>query len=203
MVTVMSGGEAMLADMSRRKREIISSIAAAFALRGYHAVGMRELAQELGLNPGTLYHHFPSKDHALLMICMVGQRETHDNAAGVLDRQQAFPLRLSALFAAHISSLDRLGDFIDVFASQREAVPADLAAPLREGWRRTRSLFGQLFEEARTNDDIAPDTDVRNAIRLLMGVYRTANILHRTGRAEEVKPFLDMAAGVLLHGFSQ
>jgi len=61
---MMSGGAAMVAGMSKRKRGVVASMAAAFAARGYHAVGMRELAQDLGLNQGTLHHHFPSRDHA-------------------------------------------------------------------------------------------------------------------------------------------
>ena len=195
----MSGQQA-LEQMSPRKREIITSIASAFAARGYHAVGMRELAQELGLNQGTLYHHFPSKDHALLAICLVGQHETHNNVAQTLASEAGFQRRVEKLFEAHLSSLDRLGDFIDVFASQRDAVPVALAEPLREGWLETRRLFIRLFDEAIAARDIAPDTDTQNARRLLLAIYRSANILHRTNRQDQTGPFVSTAMQIMLHG---
>ena len=37
-----------------------------FASKGFGQVGMRELATCLGLSPGSLYHHYPSKQHLLL-----------------------------------------------------------------------------------------------------------------------------------------
>lgn len=36
-----------------------------FASKGFKQVGMRELASALGLSPGALYHHYPSKQHLL------------------------------------------------------------------------------------------------------------------------------------------
>jgi AcrR family transcriptional regulator len=36
-----------------------------FALKGFGQVSMRELAAHLGLTAGSLYHHFPSKQHLL------------------------------------------------------------------------------------------------------------------------------------------
>ena len=36
-----------------------------FASKGFGQVGMRELAAYLGLTPGSLYHHYPSKQHLL------------------------------------------------------------------------------------------------------------------------------------------
>lgn len=36
-----------------------------FARKGFNQVGMRELAAFLGMAPGSLYHHYPSKQHLL------------------------------------------------------------------------------------------------------------------------------------------
>ena len=36
-----------------------------FATKGFVQVGMRELANHLGVTPGALYHHYPSKQHLL------------------------------------------------------------------------------------------------------------------------------------------
>ncbi|SCW60532.1 transcriptional regulator, TetR family [Sphingobium faniae] len=198
-----SEGAALLEGMSPRRREIVASIATAFAARGYHGVGMRELARELGLNQGTLYHHFPSKDHALLAICRIGQGETHGNVRAVLRVEALFADRVRGLFDAHLASLDRLGDYVDVFTAQWEAVPPPLAAPLREGWAATRRLFHRLFEDALAAGEIAPGTDPHDAMRLLLGVYRTANVLHRTGRKEEMRPFVTLATDVLVRGFAR
>ena len=118
------------ATMTRRRWEVLSSVAATFAAKGYHAVGMRQIAQELGLNQGTLYHHFESKDHALLAVCVVGRDESLANIRAALASAEAFEPRLRALFELHLTSLDRIGDFMHVFVNQHQALPPELAAPM-------------------------------------------------------------------------
>lgn len=39
-----------------------------FALRGYGQVSMRDLASQSGMTAGSLYHHFPSKQHLLFEL---------------------------------------------------------------------------------------------------------------------------------------
>lgn len=190
------------ATMTARRWEVLSSVAATFAAHGYHAVGMRQIAQELGLNQGTLYHHFESKDHALLAVCLVGQEETQANAAAALAVSEAFEPRLRAMFERHLASLDRIGDFIEVYVNQRQVLPAELAAPLEQGWAQTRDLIRQLFVEAIARDEVKPDVDPRNATRLLLGVYRTVNLLHGMGRGDELPDFVELAVRTLLHGLA-
>ena len=56
----------------RRKREILREASRAFAERGFHRTGMREIAAALGRSAGNLYYYFSSKEE-LLAFC---QEET-------------------------------------------------------------------------------------------------------------------------------
>ncbi|MDF8335312.1 TetR/AcrR family transcriptional regulator [Novosphingobium cyanobacteriorum] len=186
--------------MSRRKWEITCSIAKAFAARGYHAVGMRELAGMLKLNQGTLYHHFSSKQDALLAICMIGQSEVTSNLSSSLNRYRDFDGRISAMFDAHQLSLNKFGDFLDVYSSLWFDLPEELVAALRPGWVTQRALFEQLHLDALRNREISPDLTVKDGMRLLFGLFRTINLLHRTGRSEEIALFVKRAVPVIQRG---
>ncbi|RNF94022.1 TetR/AcrR family transcriptional regulator [Pseudomonas putida] len=48
-----------------RFEEIRNKALELFAERGFAKVGMRELAQHLGMGPGSIYHHFASKEQLL------------------------------------------------------------------------------------------------------------------------------------------
>ena len=188
--------------MTPRRWEVLSSVAATFAAKGYHAGGMRQIAQQLGLNQGTLYHHFESKDHALLAVCRVGLEESLANMRTALAASDAFEPRLRALFELHLASLERIGDFIYVFVNQRQALPPDLVAPLDEEWAKNRNLMRQLFLDAIERGELCPDVDPRNASRLLLGFYRTINLLHGAGRQGELPDFIDLAVRAMLHGLT-
>jgi AcrR family transcriptional regulator len=47
---------------------ILSSAATLFSRRGYHAVGIRELADAVGLSTSTLYHYYPTKQDILFAV---------------------------------------------------------------------------------------------------------------------------------------
>ncbi|WP_097302759.1 TetR/AcrR family transcriptional regulator [Pseudomonas chlororaphis] len=73
-----------------------------FASKGFGQVGMRELASHLGLTPGSLYHHYPSKQHLLLDLI----EEFYDELLGTLGRierrRKAPDDRLRTLIRAHL-----------------------------------------------------------------------------------------------------
>ncbi|KAB0495571.1 TetR/AcrR family transcriptional regulator [Pseudomonas vancouverensis] len=74
-----------------------------FANKGFGQVGMRELATCLGLSPGSLYHHYPSKQHLLLDLI----EEFYEELLATLGRiQQKAPGRrdkLNSLIRAHLN----------------------------------------------------------------------------------------------------
>lgn len=51
-----------------RRREILRAASLAFRARGFHAAGMREIADALGMTVGNLYYYFASKQD-LLAFC--------------------------------------------------------------------------------------------------------------------------------------
>ena len=74
-----------------------------FASKGFGQVGMRELATCLGLSPGSLYHHYPSKQHLLLDLI----EEFYEELLATLGRiEKKAPNkrdRLNNLIRAHLN----------------------------------------------------------------------------------------------------
>jgi len=71
-----------------------------FALKGFGQVSMRELAAHVGLTAGSLYHHFPSKQHLLFDLI----EELYEELLATLHpvgRGKNASARLSAVIRAH------------------------------------------------------------------------------------------------------
>jgi AcrR family transcriptional regulator len=64
-------------EMTQRKEEIIATASSLFRKKGYNAVSMRLLAQEVGIKAASLYNHIDSKQEILAHIILgVAQRFT-------------------------------------------------------------------------------------------------------------------------------
>src|SRR5215510_5497851 len=62
-------------------RRILEHARRAFNQRGVAAVGIREIARELGLSPGNVSYHFPSKE-ALIAALVEAGHAANNAAAG-------------------------------------------------------------------------------------------------------------------------
>jgi AcrR family transcriptional regulator len=89
-------------DRTARASEILATATELFARDGYHAVGMRAVALEIGIRTSSLYHHFPSKEAILYEIALEVTKDFVESHIGMLDGPVPIPERLSALLRAHV-----------------------------------------------------------------------------------------------------
>lgn len=73
------------------------------ASKGLGQVGMRKLATCLGLAPGSLYHHFPSKQHLLLDLIEEFYQELLAIVGRIEHAASAKHNRLNRLIRAHLN----------------------------------------------------------------------------------------------------
>lgn len=85
--------------------QIVASAARLFATRGYHEVGMREIAETLGVRGASLYHHYAAKEEILFAICLTVTSEPVERQLPLLDETGTPRSRLTALVRAHVLHL--------------------------------------------------------------------------------------------------
>jgi AcrR family transcriptional regulator len=83
--------------------DILSRAATLFSRRGYHAVGIRDLAESVGLSTSTLYHYYATKQDILFAIISRFLTEfTARLDAGLRDASVPPRQRLEQAVAEHI-----------------------------------------------------------------------------------------------------
>jgi AcrR family transcriptional regulator len=90
--------------IARRADEIVDIASRLFYERGYRGVSTRSLAEAAGIQGGSLYHHFASKEEILYRIVQYGSGEFF---AGLLPHLEApgasYPDRLDRFVRAYIT----------------------------------------------------------------------------------------------------
>lgn len=152
-----------LRDRYDRKRDdVIRGAARVFADRGYAETSVADLAAELGLATGAIYHYFSGKEDLLVQICdqltdplLVSAVELIDNEARSPSEQLRDLLRL---WVAHVAGHR---EHLLVFTQVRHVI--DHGEQWR-GVRRSRKEFEALLARALEATSIADPDLARYAL---------------------------------------
>ena len=95
--------------LSGRRRvsttRIVAVASELFASDGFHDVGMRDIAEALGIRGASLYHHYGSKEEILFAVCQTVTEEPVAQNLPLLDAPGTPSERLAALVRAHVRHL--------------------------------------------------------------------------------------------------
>lgn len=155
-------------DHNGRRMELVLAAATLFRDQGYERTTVRDLGNAVGLQSGSLFYHFRSKEEILVAVMALGITRTTEQLEAALDSAADLRAKLSALFHVHLNSL--LGDnqaALEVMLYEWRSV-SDEARPglivLRD---RYEALWQGVLDEAAQAGLVKQDTHLLR--RTLLG----------------------------------
>jgi AcrR family transcriptional regulator len=167
----------------RRQAEVVLDAARVFAGQGYDQTSVPQLAAELGLAAGSLYHYFGGKEQLLIAICNEIMDPLLERAAA-LEAQGLEPVaHLRALVRIWVAHVIAHRDHMLVFQQERHVIDHG------DQWRQIRAdrkRFETLVDVALADVErvgAARFDDRRLALSALLGmVNHTAQWYRPRGR---------------------
>ncbi|MBI5959625.1 MAG: TetR/AcrR family transcriptional regulator [Chloroflexi bacterium] len=92
------------AEQTVHPDEIIRAAAVVFHRQGYHGATMADIAAEVKLTAGSLYHHFPGKEDLLLAVLDRGLAQITHDVRAVVESSDPSPAKLRQIVHIHIHS---------------------------------------------------------------------------------------------------
>src|SRR5690348_9246387 len=103
--------------MSARREELTRIAARLFAERGYQGTSLADLAEELGVQKPSLYHHIESKEDLLWEVAWGGAEAFHAGLDGVPTAAGATD-RIRYALRAHLAVVATQLDVATVFVRE-------------------------------------------------------------------------------------
>ena len=129
-------------SQARRSDEILDVASRLFYERGYQAVSTRALAQEAGIQGGSLYHHFASKEEILYRVTQYASQEFFAGLQPILAGGGLFSERLARFVRAYVlRSWERRHSIAVLFRDGGHLAPEHA-----EELRAVRRRFQQGFQ---------------------------------------------------------
>ncbi|BAK76555.1 transcriptional regulator, TetR family [Pseudogulbenkiania sp. NH8B] len=155
-------------EENSRRMELVRAAAKLFRDQGYERTTVRDLGNAVGLQSGSLFYHFRTKEEILVAVMALGISSTTEQLERAIAKAGSTREKLSALFHVHLNSL--LGDnqaALEVMLYEWRSV-SEAAKPglilLRD---RYEALWQAVLDEAAAAGLIKPDT--RLLRRTLLG----------------------------------
>jgi AcrR family transcriptional regulator len=166
-----------LARPDNRRTLLLDEAARLFGARGYDSTSMRDIATAVGMLPGSLYYHFPSKEDLLVAVYTIGMEQMLDAVLTAIAPVTDPWDRLEAAAAAHLGTLlDKRGYAAAVIADWPSSAVSVRAELVRE-----RDRYEATFRELVAALPLGPRQD-RQFLRLaLLGALNWTLAWYRPG----------------------
>ncbi len=159
------------------RERILVAAAAAFDVRGYMGVNLKDVVEELGLTSGALYYFFKSKEVLAAEIierhyatCLSLTDEVLATHANRLDSLVALTYRVGEAFEDNI--IVRAGERL---SAERNLIKAELHPPLVE-WR---DRITKLIKAGQRNDEISRNISAPTTADVIISFFLGAQEMDR------------------------
>ena len=163
---------------NNRAKLLLDAAAELFAQKGFRGTTMRDIAQKAEMLPGSIYYHFPSKDHLLVAIYEQGVERLMKQIEAIDPGPTAEPWdRLEAVFTAHLENITDRSSYAKVIV---RVVP-DAAPDVSDQLIKLRDNYEKFIASVIEALPLHPDVD-RKLFRLfVLGAANHVQIWHRRG----------------------
>lgn len=164
--------------INNRIEPLLDAAAKLFAQKGYRETTIRDISKTIGMLPGSVYYHFPSKQAILLAVYEKGveriTEQVKDSIDGVIDPWE----RLSLALQAHLETLLDQSDYARVMIRVLPDNVPDAADELTA----MRDDYEKLFKKLVKDLPVSKKVD-RKALRfMLLGAANWAQVWYKPGQ---------------------
>lgn len=162
-----------------RQDQILRVAAELFVRHGYGGTSIRDIARQVGLLPGSVYHHFPSKEDLFVAIHREGFRQLVIRSETAVSNETDPWKRLELACVVHIESAvagDAIARItaIGLFAIHEKG--------LQKRLEKDRRNYDQKFRQLVAELDLPAASD-RSIFRLaLLGALNWTPVWYRSGK---------------------
>ncbi|MGE5147217.1 MAG: TetR/AcrR family transcriptional regulator [Candidatus Eiseniibacteriota bacterium] len=182
----------------RRRDQVMAAAAAVFAEKGYHEATTKDIADRLGILPGSLYYYIDSKEAALVEVCRRHGAVFNENLQALLERDLPLADKVRAGIALHLMN-NRL-DLVYSFAFSRRTLPDAVLPELTALSREYQRLWEAIFRRAVEAGELPRDFDVPVATMALLALCNGAIDWYEKKPAREIARIAEKFAGYFLDG---
>jgi AcrR family transcriptional regulator len=187
----------------RTRQRILDAAAAVFSENGYSNARLVDIAERAGMQAGSLYYHFDSREALVDEILRLGIETAWDHVRAAVDGlgDDADPVeKLAAAVRAHTMVVLEISDYASAQTRIVGQVPPELAKPHYRDQRKYGEYWHGLLLGVAATGRLRSDIDIFSARMLAFGAMNWTSEWFDAGRGLSADEVADQAVLVVLGG---
>ena len=182
-----------------RRAQIEAAASALFRERGYAATSVRDIAQALNLQGGSLYAHMASKEDVLwAIVCRAADRFNAEVGPIAADTESPPAQRLRNMIRAHVGVVTSIQKDAAVFLHEWRFLSADRRAQISARRDAYEALFRVTIADGITRGDFRA-VDARLTAMAILSALNGIPTWYRPTGAMTADDVADQHAELFLH----
>lgn len=171
-------------SQKKREAEVYTAAARLFARKGFHATRMQDIADELGMQKGSLYYYFNSKDELLNELVTGSVQEAQSSLQTILDSAAVPSQKLSLAIEEHLRILQQNADLHLINAQEiLMSLNEETAVTTNTLLKNYETIWIAILQEGIEAGEFRPDLDLKITVKALLGMCNaTLTWFEPTGR---------------------
>lgn len=150
--------------------DIVAAAAKVFRTKGYHAATVRDIADEVGILKGSLYHHFESKEALLYLVVKEPIAEMFRTMAEITAADLAATEKLRRAILAHLEAFDRHYPHLFVYLRERESVKRRFREMIGYSPKEYEQCWQHILKQGIEDGEFRADLDIQVTAYGLLGM---------------------------------
>jgi AcrR family transcriptional regulator len=168
-----------MAEVTTKER-VKQSAQRLFRERGYAAIGMRELAKEVGMKAPSLYNHYKSKDALLREICFDMAKQFFSAFDQALMSEEKSMPQLKAAIKAHIGVIASNPEASEVFFNEWSFLEQPHLGKFKKLRHEYEMKFRDIIDKGIQNGDFKKMNSKLIAFAVFSALNATYELYHST-----------------------
>jgi TetR/AcrR family transcriptional regulator, cholesterol catabolism regulator len=186
----------------QRYLEVLSGAARAFAKRGYQSATTKHIADELGLQQGSLYYYIKSKESALEQICEAAIDGYVSFSQRIRRSKRQASEKLRMITELHLSTLEERPDFFKVFQESRNELGDKARHKIGRQIRVYEKNVEAIFRQGVRDGDFRSDIDTQHATLTVLAACNAVSVWWQVRSSAPIPKIAADIADILLRGVS-
>lgn len=188
---------------TKQRQAAIRAAASVFAEKGFHGACTKDIAERMGIQQGSLYYYFKSKEEALGEVCLFGIQDYVGHMAAIADSNQPFEAKLIATITSHLSSYRERNEALKVYNDERLYLPKARRSRLKELGSDYRQRLEGIFEEGRISGAVRQSVDCHFAAQAVIGMCNAWGDLIVRDPDLDLFTVIQKCTDLLINGFTK